>query len=191
MSQEPKGYRVSLIEIIVLGIALAMDAFAVTISNCFAYQGNSRLRSLAQPIAFGLFQGLMPCIGFALGSLISGAISHYAGIITFLILGFIGGKMIWDAFHEDEAETSTKALPLSVLLFQVIATSIDALAVGVSFAALSVNVVAASGTIALTTLLVCIIALLIGRRFGSALGNKATIIGGVVLMVIGLKSLLF
>lgn len=192
-------------ELVLPGLALSMDAFAVTISNTFIYQGNSRARNILMPIAFGLFQGLMPCVGYVLGRLVSDVISQYAGIITFAILGFIGAKMIWDALHEeaemDEESTqegsssnsghSGQILTLPVLTLQAIATSIDALAVGVSFAALSVNVAFAAGTIALTTALTCGIALVVGKRFGNALGERATIIGGIVLILIGLKSLIF
>ena len=184
----------SVTEIVLLGLALSMDAFAVTISNTFMYQGNSKARNAAMPIAFGLFQGLMPCVGYFLGRLVSDVISQYAGIITFAILGFIGAKMIWDALHEeDEAQPTPKGqvLTLPVLTLQAIATSIDALAVGVSFAALSVNVVFAAVLIALTTALTCGIALIIGHRFGNALGERATVIGGIVLIAIGIKSLLF
>ena len=85
-----RGQVVTITEIMLLGLALAMDAFAVTISNTFIYQGNSKLRNLMMPIAFGLFQGIMPCIGYVLGRLVSDVISQYAGIITFAILGFIG-----------------------------------------------------------------------------------------------------
>jgi len=221
---------VSITEIVLLGIALSMDAFAVTISNTFVYQNNSKARALLMPVAFGFFQGLMPCIGYFLGHLVSGVISQYAGIITFAILGFIGAKMIWDALHEEHEADCTneqrcdvpnsdrsdltksltnsedfsnsassnnspnsgkQVLPLSVLGLQAIATSIDALAVGVSFAALSVNVVLAASLIALTTALMCCIALVLGRRFGSMLGERATILGGIVLIAIGIKALLF
>ena len=183
----------TVVEIIMLGLALSMDAFAVTVSNSFVYPKLSRARSLSMPIAFGFFQFLMPVVGFALGQLVSEFITQYAGIITFVILGFIGGKMIWDAFHEDdeEEEASEQTLTLPVLLFQAVATSIDALAVGVSCAALEVNVLTSSGIIGITTALTCIVALIIGKRFGHALGEKATIVGGVVLILIGLKALLF
>lgn len=181
----------SIVEIVILGLALSMDAFAVTISNSFAYPKISRARSFSMPLAFGFFQFLMPVVGFVLGQLVSDFITQYAGIITFVILGFIGGKMIWDAFHEEEGEeASEQTLTMLVLLFQAVATSIDALAVGVSFAALEVNVLTSSGIIGVTTALTCIVALVIGKRFGNALGEKATIIGGVVLVLIGLKSLL-
>lgn len=181
----------SIVEIVILGLALSMDAFAVTISNSFAYPNISRARSFSMPLAFGFFQFLMPVVGFVLGQLVSDFITQYAGIITFVILGFIGGKMIWDAFHEEEGEeASGQTLTMPVLLFQAVATSIDALAVGVSFAALEVNVLTSSGIIGITTALTCIVALIIGKRFGNALGEKATIIGGAVLVLIGLKSLL-
>lgn len=181
----------SIVEIVILGLALSMDAFAVTISNSFAYPNISRARSFSMPLAFGFFQFLMPVVGFVLGQLVSDFITQYAGIITFVILGFIGGKMIWDAFHEEEGEeASEQTLTMPVLLFQTVATSIDALAVGVSFAALEVNVLTSSGIIGVTTALTCIVALVIGKRFGNALGEKATIIGGAVLILIGLKSLL-
>lgn len=181
----------SIVEIVILGLALSMDAFAVTISNSFAYPNISRARSFSMPLAFGFFQFLMPVVGFVLGQLVSDFITQYAGIITFVILGFIGGKMIWDAFHEEEGEeASGQTLTMPVLLFQAVATSIDALAVGVSFAALEVNVLTSSGIIGITTALTCIVALVIGKRFGNALGEKATIVGGAVLVLIGLKSLL-
>ena len=181
----------SVVEIVILGLALSMDAFAVTISNSFAYPNISRARSFSMPLAFGFFQFLMPVVGFVLGQLVSDFITQYAGIITFVILGFIGGKMIWDAFHEEEGEeASEQTLTMLVLLFQAVATSIDALAVGVSFAALEVNVLTSSSIIGITTALTCIVALVIGKRFGNALGEKATIIGGAVLVLIGLKSLL-
>lgn len=143
------------------------------------------------PLAFGFFQFLMPVVGFVLGQLVSDFITQYAGIITFAILGFIGGKMIWDAFHEEEGEEAPESdTHHACTLFQAVATSIDALAVGVSFAALEVNVLTSSGIIGITTALTCIVALSIGKRFGSALGEKVTIIGGAVLILIGLKSLL-
>ena len=134
----------------------------------------------------------MPFLGYLVGSLVSSVIEQFAGILTFVILGFIGAKMIWDAFHENEEDPATKdEVSFSVLFFQAIATSIDALAVGVSLAALSVNIIFAASVIAIVTALCCCVALLIGKRFGTALGNKAAIIGGVILILIGLRSLIF
>ena len=100
----------SLLEIIILGVALSMDAFAVTISNMFAHRGISTRHALLMPLFFGVFQFGMPLIGYFAGSLVADFISQYAGIITFVILGYIGGKMIWDAFHEQEEESDDKDL---------------------------------------------------------------------------------
>lgn len=180
----------STVDIILLGLALSMDAFAVTISNMFAYRGWTKKRMLLMPVFFGVFQALMPTIGYFAGSLVSDVISQYAGILTLIILGFIGGKMIWDAFHDDETEDTGQVLTVPVVFFQAIATSIDALAVGVSFAAYEMNVAYAVAVIGITTFLTICIALIIGKRFGAALGEKATIVGGIVLILIGIKAVL-
>lgn len=179
----------TLIELALLGVALSMDAFAVTVSNLLCYRGLTRRTIAAMPIAFGLFQGLMPLIGYALGRMVSDFISQFAGIVTFAILGTIGAKMIWDSLHDDEQEDEDE-FTLSTLALQAVATSIDALAVGVSFAALSVEPLNAGAIIALTTAASCTLAVLVGKRFGSVLGEKATIVGGIVLIAIGVKALL-
>ena len=180
----------SLVEVILLGVALSMDAFAVTISNVFAHRGLSRARAMLMPVFFGAFQGIMPLAGYFAGSLIADVIERYAGIVSFVILGFVGGKMIWDAFHEDESdEVDDKGLTIGSLFFQAIATSIDAFAVGVSFVGMSVEPFSSSGIIALTTFLCTCVAIFVGRTFGNKLGEKATVVGGVVLVIIGIKAL--
>lgn len=181
----------SITEIILLGVALSMDAFAVTLSNAVAFRGTGRARRFLMPVFFGVFQGVMPVIGFVLGSLVSEWVDQYAGLITFVILGFIGGKMIWDSLHDDgeDEEGSGASITIPVLFFQAIATSIDALAVGVSFAMLSINIGVAASIIGLTTFLCCIVALFIQKGVGRVLGDKAAIVGGLVLIAIGLKSL--
>lgn len=208
----------SLLETLLLGAALSMDAFAVTISDMFAYRGMTLRRSLALPVAFGAFQGLMPLIGYFAGQLVSPFIERYAGILTLAILGFIGGKMLFDAVRADgsgdaedgegpiadeargatgrlagasgtDASAPHRKLTARVVLLQAVATSIDALAVGVSLAALRVEPFGACALIALTTFVLTCVALAIGRRFGTALGEKATVIGGIVLIAIGIKAL--
>ena len=181
----------STFEIVLVALALSMDAFAVTISNMFAYRGSDRLHRALMPILFGLFQGGMTLIGFFAGSLVGAFVERYAGIVAFVILGCIGAKMLWDAFHESDEETpgSRSRLTVPILLVQAVATSIDALAVGVSVAALSLDIVFTASVIGVTTAFCCVVALFIGQRFGMKLGNKATMIGGVVLIVIGIKSL--
>ncbi len=181
---------VSLAEVVLLGVALSMDAFAVTVSNVFAHRGISRARAMLMPVFFGAFQGIMPLLGFFAGSLVADVIERYAGIVSFVILGFVGGKMIWDAFHEDDDESvDDKALAVGSLFFQAVATSIDAFAVGVSFVGQGIEPFSASGIIALTTFLCTCVALAAGRTFGNKLGEKATVVGGVVLVLIGIKAL--
>lgn len=183
-------------EIILIGVGLSMDAFAVTISNMFVYRNLSRARMMLMPVTFGFSQGIMPLIGYFAGTFFADMMSRYAGIISFLILGFIGGKMIWDALHEEpetnalEKNKRAKTLTLSTLLLQGIATAIDALFVGVSFAALAVEPISSCSIIALTTFLCVCVALLLGKRFGILLGERAALVGGVVLILIGLKALL-
>lgn len=193
----------TIIEIVILGVALAMDAFAVTVSNVFCYRGASRARLLMLPVAFGIFQGLMPLLGFFLGGLVENIIEQYAGIVTLVILGLIGGNMIKEGISDlREARAAREAggdvcdlasdaaaLTLKVVLVQAVATSIDAFAVGVSLRAASVNIAEAAIIITLTTFLCCVVALAIGKRFGSMLGERAEIVGGVVLVIIGVKAL--
>ena len=163
-----------------------MDAFAVTISNMFAYRNLSRTRMMLMPITFGFFQGIMPLIGYFAGTFFADMMSRYAGIISFLILGFIGGKMIWDGFHHDEA-CPVKPFGPGLLLMQAVATSIDALAVGVSFAAVSANIYLAVSLIGATTFVLSLIAVRIGQWIGDKLNAKAEIFGGTILVLIGLK----
>ena len=177
------------LEILLLGLSLAMDSFAVTISNAFAYPNLPKRKGIWMPIAFGAFQGLMPVLGYLLGSLISGAISQVAGIVTFVILALVGVNMIREGRSTSEEAREGALLTPKTLLLQAVATSIDALAVGVSFAALAVDITFAASLIAVVTFVCCLVALAIGRTFGRRIGNNATIIGGVVLILIGIKAL--
>lgn len=183
-----------IIELLLIGLGLSADAMSVTISNMFAAPNLSASRKMAMPILFGLFQGLMPITGFFISGFAADFIQRYAGIISFIILGFIGGKMIWDALKgggEDGAEVVGDSISYRTLLFQAVATSIDAFAVGVTFAASSVNIWVAAVIIACCTFLCCLLMLAIGKKVGSWLGDKATLVGGIVLVIIGIKALLF
>ena len=184
--------NMSIVEIVLLGVALSMDAFAVTISNVFCYPNASRARLLALPVAFGVFQAGMPLLGYFLGGVVGDFIETYSGIITLVILGFIGGNMIKEgacALRGGGDGEEDNALTLKVILVQAVATSIDAFAVGVSLRAVSVAVAPAVSIIGVTTLLCCIVALAIGKRFGHLLGDRAQIVGGVVLVLIGIKAM--
>ncbi len=183
-----------LIEIILIGIALSADAMSVSICNLLANPRLPRAKMIAMPVLFGVFQGLMPLIGYFAGSVAADFIERFAGIISLVILGAIGGKMVWDAFHEDEQEDEDAVsgkLSYRVLLLQAVATSIDAFAVGISFCATGQNIWVAAPIIALSTFLCCLLVLFIGRRFGANLGKRAQIVGGVVLILIGVKAMFF
>ena len=177
------------LDIILIGLALSADAISVTICNILDNPQMSKGRQMLMPLMFGLFQGIMPLAGYYAGDLAASFIERYAGIISLLILGIIGGKMIWDAFHEGDEGKSD--ISLSVVLLQAVATSIDAFAVGVSFVAGQANIWFAAPIIALCTFSTCLIVLFVGRRFGNKLGQKAQVVGGIILILIGIKAMWF
>lgn len=182
-------------DILLIGLGLSMDAVAVSISDALAYPCMPRHRKLAIPIAFGVFQGLMPALGYFAGSLFAGAIEKYAGYATLLILGIIGFNMIREGLATPTQEAldcslDKRTLSLRTLLGQAVATSIDAFAVGVSFSLQGANIFAASPVIAVTTFICSFVALLLGQRFGRLLGSRAEVLGGVILLLIAAKAVL-
>ncbi len=189
--EREKENVISIIEVILIGIALSADAMSVTVCNLLANPKMSRGQALSMPVAFGLFQGLMPVLGFFAGSLAAGFIESYAGIVAFVILGFIGSKMIRDGVTATGEIEDNAGLSWSMLGMQAIATSIDAFAVGVSFVSETTPIFLYGSIIALSTFVLCLIMLAVGRKVGALLGERAQIVGGAVLIIIGLKSLLF
>ncbi len=191
-----------LLEILMMGVALATDAFSVTISNTFAFDDHRFSRLMRMPLFFGLFQFGMPLAGYFVGGIAAELIEKYAGIVSLVILGFIGSNMLYsgykalkeDASEEDEEEAQQGAqqgattLSYGKLVFQAVATAIDAFAVGVSFRAHSVDILVASTLFGVITAILCTIALFIGKKLGSLLGDRAEMVGGVVLILIGLKA---
>jgi putative Mn2+ efflux pump MntP len=184
-----------ILQILLIALALSMDAFAVTVSNAVCHPDAPRRRLLLMPLVFGVFQGLMPLLGYLAGSLLSSIIDRFAGPIAFVILAIIGGRMVWggaQALRRGEANAVAEAprqLSIPAILAQGVATSIDALIVGVSFLALDTNIALAAPLITVTTAACCLLALAIGKRFGLLLGDKAEVIGGIVLVLIGVKAL--
>lgn len=176
------------IELLLLSAGLAMDAFAVSVTNGMVKKNVNKLWAIGIALTFGLFQGVMPAIGYALGMKFTNYITKFDHYIALILLGFIGGKMIIDAFkHDDEKVEKNATLTLGELMVQGVATSIDALAVGVSFAAMNVNIVTACAYIFIITFVLSFIAVFIGKKFGTLLNNKAEIIGGIILVGIGVK----
>lgn len=178
----------SLFEIILIGIGLSMDAACVSMSDGMCYKAKLK-NVLSIGLAFGLFQGIMPIIGYYGGSIFSEQISQYDHWLALILLGIIGGKMVYEAVwgKEPESNSCEATLTFKLLLVQAVATSIDALALGVSFAAMNVNIYLAALVIAVTTFVLSIISVYIGNKVGTRLNQKAEIFGGVILILLGIK----
>ena len=176
-----------IVTLLLLSVGLAMDAFAVSITNGLVYRKKGIHYAVYSAIAFGVFQGLMPIIGFFAGRTFSELISYADHWIALVLLGFIGGKMIYESLRPHPQEEQMQSFSVRLMVMQAVATSIDALAVGVSFAMIKVNIWLAALTIAAITFLVCLVGVLVGDRFGKLVQNKAEIFGGVILIGIGLK----
>lgn len=183
----------SFFEIIMIGIGLSMDAFAAAICKGLCMRKATVKNVLVIGFFFGGFQAMMPVIGYFLGKQFENYIVAVDHWIAFVLLGFIGGKMILDVVKGEEEEASCKietALDIKEILVLAVATSIDALAVGISFAFLQVNIQTAALAIGITTFLLSALGVVIGNKFGSRYKNKATLAGGIILILIGLKILL-
>ena len=171
-----------------------MDAFAVSVCKGLGMHRVNYAHALVIALFFGVFQGLMPVIGWLVGSAFAVYVTAVDHWIAFALLAFVGGKMLWDAFHdegEEEDETVTHKLDLRELFMLAIATSIDALAVGITFALLpDINVPLAVCLIGITTFLCSAAGLRVGNLFGLRYKAKAELAGGIILILIGLKILL-
>ena len=179
-----------LLSLFFTGIGLAMDASAVSIAKGMSLPNEKNKNyALKLGLAFGIFQGLMPLIGYLAGSTFSGDIQSVDHWVAFILLALIGLNMIKESREEKENE-EVSDLSLKVILLLAIATSIDALAVGVSFAFLKVNIVLACSIIAVVTFILSFICVMVGKRLGSLFQKYAEIFGGIILMMIGAKILI-
>lgn len=179
----------TLLSIFTIALALSMDAAAVAVCNVMAAHREPWSRLMAMPVLFGFFQGFLPFLGYFAGQALAGIVGQYAGILMGLVLGAIGLHMVKEGLEADDSCPS-QALSLRLLLVQAIATSIDALAVGVSFGAAGVPL-ASILLIGLVTFAVVTLSLFLGRAFGTALGGKAQVLGGLLLCGIALYALFF
>jgi putative Mn2+ efflux pump MntP len=177
-----------MLEVIILAVALSMDAFAVSIG--LGSKGNTRGLGLKAGIFFGAFQGLMPFIGYLSGKGILGWVDAYARWIAFGLLALIGAKMIYEGFQEG-IEEDIAAITNKVMLILSIATSIDAMAAGFSLTLLNVNAYLACLIIGATTFFFSWIGVQIGKNSGTWLESRAEIFGGTVLILMGTKILIF
>ena len=174
-----------------LGFGLAMDAFSVSVANGLNAPGMSRRWRLAIPLTFAGFQFLMPVIGWFCVRIIAETFAAFQRAIPWIalaLLGFIGGKMLVEGIRGGDDGEEAPPLGVAALLMQGVATSIDALSVGFTIAHYgAVAALGASGIIAAVTFAVCAAGLHLGRRFGSRLAGRASILGGIILIGIGVE----
>lgn len=182
----------SLITILTIAVGLSMDAFAVTITNSMTYRDMKVRTGIITSLSFGIAQGIMPVLGWLAGQAFLDIISRYDHIIALVLLAFIGINMIVEAIKdmknkEKSDNDKIKTPTVKVIILQAVATSIDALAVGISFAALKLNIIVASSVIAAVTFIICMAGVFLGKKIGALLKGKAEMFGGIVLVLIGIK----
>lgn len=184
-----RNLKMDLLSLFILAVGLSMDAFAVSICKGLAMDRVTLKKAGIVGLWFGGFQALMPMIGYILGSQFERFITAIDHWIAFVLLGIIGTSMIREAMSGDE-EHATASLDVKTMFLLAVATSIDALAVGVTFAFLQVNIIAAVLFIGMTTLILSMIGVKVGNVFGLRYKAKAEIAGGVILILMGIKILL-
>lgn len=179
----------SFVELILISIGLAMDAFAVSICKGISLKSMNWKKAGIIGLYFGGFQALMPLIGYLLGTGFESIVTSIDYIIAFVLLVFLGVNMIKEAYS-DEEEKKDDDVEFKTMIVLAIATSIDALAVGVTFAFLKVNILIAISLIGIITFIMSIFGTKIGNKFGDKYEKKAMIMGGIILILLGTKILL-
>ena len=185
----------SFIALIFTAFALSMDAFAVSITKGMTIKNLKKSTALKMALAFGVFQGGMPLLGWALGISFESYIKSIDHWIAFILLGFIGFNMI-KGFFDDRKEGKESELEFSAttdvddlsnkeIIMLAVATSIDALAVGISFAFLNVSIIPAASIICIITFLVCVVGVFVGNKVGDIFNGYAELVGGIILILIG------
>ena len=180
-------------ELLLIAIGLSMDAFAVAVCKGLSLQKSTWKESLTVGLYFGVFQAVMPLIGFLIGTSFAGFIEKWDHWIAFVLLAVIGIKMIIESRKDNSCETSdgsSNPLRFKKMLPLAIGTSIDALAVGVTFAFLSVKIIPAISFIGAVTLILSFIGVYIGSFFGCRFKSHAEMAGGIILVLMGIKILL-
>lgn len=185
----------SFIALIFTAFALSMDAFAVSITKGMTIKNLKKSTALKMALAFGVFQGAMPLLGWVLGISFESYIKSIDHWVAFILLGFIGFNMI-KGFFDDRKEGKESELEFSAtadehdlsnkeIIMLAVATSIDALAVGISFAFLNVSIIPAASIICIITFLVCVVGVFVGNKVGDIFNGYAELVGGVILILIG------
>jgi len=174
--------------LLILAVALAMDSVAVSIAIGSKYKDLLLTKALFTAAVFGFFQGAMPIAGYFIGISFAEYVQSFDHWIAFILLVGLGGKMLYEAYQNDFDDEVTD-LSTKTLITLGIATSIDAMAIGVTFAFLQTDIYTAASVIALVTFVLCIGAVYIGKKLGSLLESKAEMLGGVILIALGCKIL--
>ena len=190
-----KGEKIMalVIELLLIGVGLSMDAFAVSVCKGLAMRKVNKKQAFVIGLYFGGFQALMPFLGWALGTQFESYITSIDHWIAFILLAFIGGKMVIEAVKpekEEEVKEMDPPLDHKEMFMLAVATSIDALAVGITFAFLQYPIVECITIIGCTTFVLSIVGVIVGNMFGSKYQKRAEIVGGIILILIGLKILL-
>ena len=179
----------SIFELFVIAVGLSMDAFAVSICKGLAMRKLALKHALIVGLWFGGFQALMPAIGYLLGSQFESYITNIDHWIAFVLLGLIGGNMVREALTGED-ETANASLAVKEMFLLAVATSIDALAVGITFAFLQVAIIPAVSFIGITTFVLSAAGVKLGNVFGIRYKSKAELAGGIILILMGVKILL-
>ena len=179
----------NIVEIVIIGIGLAMDAFAVSVCKGLSMKKMNWKNAVIIALYFGIFQAGMPVLGYFLGSTFSSFVESVDHWIAFVLLSIIGGNMIKESF-DDEIEKRNDRVDIKTMLILSVATSIDALTVGITFAFLKANIIISAIIIGVITFVLSILGVNLGNKFGDKFQNKAELFGGIILILIGLKILL-
>ena len=179
------------LELLLIALALGTDAFAVTLANGLAFSGDRLGKRMAMPLTFGLFQGIMPLLGYCTVRLFSFDFSEYADLLMFVIFAFLGGRMLWDYLRarKDGAEEPPVRMGVGWLLIQAFGTSVDAFAVGFVLAAEGSGIVVPVLVISAVTVAMCTVAVLLGRALSTKIGERGEVIGAVLLLALAVKAL--
>lgn len=177
------------VELFAIAVALSMDAFAVSVGKGLSVTCFKRRNAFCCGLWFGVFQGLMPLAGFLLGKTFAGYIQTIDHWVAFVLLALIGGNMVRESFSEEEEKADACFTPAHMAILAV-ATSIDALAIGVTFAFLNVHIFPAVMLIGVTTFFISAVGVKIGSIFGEKYASRAELAGGIILIAMGCKILI-
>jgi len=175
--------------IIAIGLGLSMDAAAVSVTDGLCYPDMGKKKRFFIPLVFGLLQGAMLLIGMLAGSALNGILGSIGGYVAFAVLLIIGAKMLYDGFKKEKEEEKKERLSVFAILLQGLATSVDAAAAGLGTSAVLERPLISSLIVAAITFSICLAAVLIGKKAGGRLKEKAVIIGGLILIAIAVKIL--